>query len=75
MKYSINDFFRKCYQIRRKLRMWSYLPKKSLMENFIFCAVNFLQNKNAIVLSFTVLILQTEVTSKNSPWLCNSQSY
>ena len=39
MKYSINDFFRKCDQIRMKLRMWSYLPKKSLMENFIFCAV------------------------------------
>ena len=22
-----------------KLRIWSHLPKKSLMENFIFCAV------------------------------------
>ena len=26
-------------QIRRKLRIWSHLLKKSLMENFIFCAV------------------------------------
>ena len=24
---------------RRKLRIWSHLLKKSLMENFIFCAV------------------------------------
>ena len=36
MKFSINDFFSKCDQIRSKLRIWSYLLKKSLMENFIF---------------------------------------
>ena len=24
------------------LRIWSHLPKKSLMENFIFCAVAFI---------------------------------
>ena len=34
------DFFSKCDQIRTKLRVWSRLLKKSLMENFIFCAVN-----------------------------------
>ena len=28
----------KCDQIRRKLHIWSHLLKKSLMENFIFCA-------------------------------------
>ena len=33
MKFSIIDFFSKCDQIR------SHLLKKSLMENFIFCAV------------------------------------
>ena len=38
IKFSIKDFFGKCDQIRRKLRIWSYLLKKSLMENFIFCA-------------------------------------
>ena len=31
MKFSINDFFGKCDQIRKK-----HLLKKSLMENFIF---------------------------------------
>ena len=39
MKFSIKNFFSKCDQIRRKLRIWSHLLKKSLMENFIFCAV------------------------------------
>ena len=37
MKFSINDFFSKCDQIRRKLWIWSHLLKKSLIENFIFC--------------------------------------
>ena len=39
MKFSIKDFFRKCNPIRRKLRIWSHLLKKSLMENLIFCVV------------------------------------
>ena len=39
MKFSITDFFSKCDQIRRKLRIWSHLLKKSLIENFIFYAV------------------------------------
>ena len=33
MKFSITNFFSKCDQI------WSHLLKKSVMENFIFCAV------------------------------------
>ena len=39
MAFSIKDFFSKCDQIRRKLRIWSHLLKKSLIENFIFCAL------------------------------------
>ena len=39
VKFSIKDVFSKCDQIRRKLRIWSHLVKKSLMENFIFCAL------------------------------------
>ena len=39
MKFSIKDFYSKCDQISRKLRIWSHLLKKSLMGNFIFCAV------------------------------------
>ena len=42
IKFSIKYFFSKCDEIRRNLRIWSHLLKKSLMENFIFCAVLFL---------------------------------
>ena len=43
MKFSIKDFFSECDQIRSVLGIWSNLLKKSLMENFIFCAVNFME--------------------------------
>ena len=36
MKFSINCFFTKCNEIHRKLRTWSHLLKKSLLQNFIF---------------------------------------
>ena len=39
MEFSIKDFFSKFDQIRRKMRNWSYVLKKSLMKNFIFCTV------------------------------------
>ena len=39
MKFSIKHIFSKCDQVPRKLRIWSHLLKKSLMESFIFCAV------------------------------------
>ena len=37
--FFIKDFFSKWDQIRRKLRIWSHLLRRSLIENFIFCAV------------------------------------
>ena len=39
MKFSMKDSSSKCDQIRRKLRIWTHSLEKSLMENFIFCAV------------------------------------
>ena len=39
MKFSIKDFFIKCDRIRSFVLIWSHLLKKSLMENFMFCAV------------------------------------
>ena len=39
MKFSIKDFFSKCDQIHRKLRICSHILKESLMKVFIFCAV------------------------------------
>ena len=44
MKFFIKDFLSKCDQIRRKLRIWSHLLKKSLMENSIFLAVTVVGN-------------------------------
>ena len=38
-KFFNKDIFSKCDYIHKKLRNWSHLLKKSLMENFIFCAV------------------------------------
>ena len=43
MKFSIKDSFSKYDQTRRKLRIWSHLLKKSLMENFIFCTLRAIQ--------------------------------
>ena len=40
MKFSIKDFFSECDQMRSFQRIWSQILKKSLMENFIFCAVS-----------------------------------
>ena len=39
IKFSFTDFSSKCDQIHRKLRIWSNLLQKSLMENSICCAV------------------------------------
>ena len=38
MKFSMKDFFSKFDQARSFLWIWSHLLKKSIMENFIFCA-------------------------------------
>ena len=38
-KFSITDFFSKCYQIHCFLQIWSHLLKKPVIENFIFYAV------------------------------------
>ena len=46
MMFSIKDFFSKRNQIRRKLRIWSHLLKKSLTENIIFCTVLLLALQN-----------------------------
>ena len=62
MKFYIKDFFSKCDQIRRKLRILSRLLKKSSMENFIFCAVTttFLIDNNAIHHKYNVFNLSTK---------------
>ena len=44
MKFSFTVLFSKCDQIRSFLRIWSHLLKKSVIGNFIFCAVNKINN-------------------------------
>ena len=46
----MKEFSSKCDQICSFLQIWSHILKKSLMENFIFCAV-MLVTSNALHLS------------------------
>ena len=39
MKFSFKNYLGKCDQIHSFLQIWSHLLKKSLIRNFIFCAV------------------------------------
>ena len=58
MKFSINYFFTKFDQIRRKLWIWSHLLKKSLMKNVIFCAVSARKTTRKKNSTFSVLALE-----------------
>ena len=50
VRFSIKDFFTTCDQIRSFLRIWSYLLKKPLMENFHFlCSDNQLKVNDKLV--------------------------
>ena len=63
MKFSIKDFFSTCDQIRSFLRIWSHLLKKSLMENFTFCGVQFFLiflDSNTTNIVKDILIIPTE---------------
>ena len=62
MKFSIKDFFSKCAQIRREL-------KKSLMENFIFCAV-YLFWKTTVMKK-----LETNVEPNLSKTMCSMEIF
>ena len=64
MKLSIKYFFSICDQIRRKLRIWSQLLKKCLMENFIFCAV-----------SLFVCVISTPSTSRKPHYLSDLSNF
>ena len=63
MKFFIKDFFSKCDQIRRKLRIWSHLLKKSLMENFMFVQCDL--PETLWKLCFSTKLLQQEIRWNN----------
>ena len=53
MKFSIKDFLSKYDQVRKKLRIWSHLLKKSFPENFVFlCSVSKTHNLGFLTNSF-----------------------
>ena len=66
IKFSIKNVLSTCDQIHRKLRIWSHLLKKSLMENFIFCSVledfiqKFTQNLEKLIQKLGELIQKLE---------------
>ena len=88
MEFSIKDFFSKCDQISRKLRIWSYLLKKSLMKNFIFYAVTPARDKklrltpldtpstwgNDLYMNFTNTIFALTVCSCHVTYAFESES-
>ena len=54
MKFSIKDFFSKCDQIGRKLRIWRRLLKKPVLENFIFYAVYIYIYIHSVICTHTI---------------------
>ena len=54
-RFSIKNLFRKCDQIRRKVRIWSRLLKKSVMENLIFCVMFHKEQNNIDVWQWLLL--------------------
>ena len=69
MKFSINDFFSKCDQIRMKLRIWSHLLKKSLMGNFIFCAVIVLEKIIFVRMILRIFYLNFFAIENKDNWI------
>ena len=71
MKLSIKIIFIKCDQIHSFLRIWSHLLKKSLMENFIFCAVRGILNENHYPVNIYLLKVINRNTRKSEKifWL------
>ena len=71
-KFPIDGFFSKCDQIRSFLRFWSHLLKKSLRENFIFCAVSHKGlYKTKIGSSFFLALLSRLIYHDNNSLLAN----
>ena len=70
MKIFINYFFSKSDQIRSFLWIWSYLLKKSLMGNFISCAVT-----SRVLSSLSVLMFMVYLTSNNAAFQLKNSSF
>ena len=67
MNFSIKDFFSKSDQVRISLQIWLHLLKKSLMENFIFRAMNFLLIEHSKTLKLEHLNISSLCVNKKDP--------
>ena len=70
MKFLIKDFVSKYDQIRSFLRIWSHLWKKSLMENFIYCAVFLVSSVHKTAYMEQLCFCQIQFIRKSSQKLC-----
>ena len=72
--FLIKDFSSNCDQIRRKLRIWPLSLEKSLMENFILCAVyKFIPRCIQDIANLPLQnFLQKQLTTKNRAFLDTS---
>ena len=70
MKFSIQDFFSKRDQIRRKLteywRNTTHLLKKYLMQNLIFCSVKWLTDIYETLVGFSEKTILSQEISQDS---------
>ena len=69
-KFSVRDFFSKCDPVSKKLRTWSHLLKKSLMENFIFRTVSWIihwaSSQNFLKNSYSYPLIRTRTCTYQS---------
>ena len=61
MTFSIKDFFSKYDKTHSFLRILSYLLRKSLMENFIFCAVTVTEYGISIYQKTGIIKFETKI--------------
>ena len=68
MKFSIEDFFSKCGQIRSFLRICLHLLKKSLMKIFISCAVKYFTRVFLISITQKYCLSTSVRTETSTAW-------
>ena len=71
MKSSIKNLSSKSDQIRKKLRIWSHLMKKSLIQNFIFCTVLQLVYENLFHRGVIKYVAKTNNTMPKANYKCS----
>ena len=78
-KFFIKNFLSKCYQIRRKLRIWSHLLKKSLMKCSSFFKVLsgnvVLTQKQPLEMSHKIGVLNLKILQNLQEETCTGTAF